>query len=107
VGLVSALADSPSTIFHTLAETIKDITQCDSAGLSLLTRDGKTPHVDGQRFLLASHLRNVQSSRPEPNVILTGAETCAPKIVLYCSLISLFAVALCGTARTTRQTTKA
>jgi PAS domain S-box-containing protein len=50
VKLVSALADSPSTIFHTLAETIQDITQCDSAGLSLLTRDGKTPHVDGQRF---------------------------------------------------------
>ena len=50
VKLVSALADSPSTIFHTLAETIQDITQCDSAGLSLLTRDGKTPHVEGPRF---------------------------------------------------------
>src|SRR6516165_4969672 len=50
VKLVSALADSPSMIFHTLAETIQDITQCDSAGLSLLTRDGKTPHVEGQRF---------------------------------------------------------
>ena len=48
--LVSALADSPTTIFRTLAETIQDITQCDSAGLSLLTRDGKTPHVDGKRF---------------------------------------------------------
>src|SRR5262249_5192205 len=50
VKLVSALADSPSTIFHTLAETIQDITRCDSAGLSLLTKDGRTPHVDGQRF---------------------------------------------------------
>jgi PAS domain S-box-containing protein len=50
VMLVSALADSPTTIFHTLAETILEITQCDSAGLSLLTRDGKTPHVDGRRF---------------------------------------------------------
>src|SRR5215831_12556957 len=50
VKLASALADSPSTIFHTLAETIQDITQCDSAGLSLLTKDGRTPHVDGQRF---------------------------------------------------------
>ncbi|MGB8475811.1 MAG: ATP-binding protein [Candidatus Acidiferrum sp.] len=48
--LVSTLADSPSTIFQTLAETIQDITQCDSAGLSLLTRDGKTPDVCGQRF---------------------------------------------------------
>lgn len=50
VKLVSALADSPSTIFQTLAETIQDVTQCDSSGLSLLTKDGKTPDVDGQRF---------------------------------------------------------
>jgi PAS domain S-box-containing protein len=50
VKLVSALADSPTTIFRTLAETIQDITQCESAGLSLLTGDGKTPHVDGKRF---------------------------------------------------------
>ena len=50
VKLASALADSPSTIFQTLAVTIQEITQCDSAGLSLLTRDGKKPHVDGQRF---------------------------------------------------------
>jgi PAS domain S-box-containing protein len=50
VKLASALADSPSTIFQTLAETILDIAQCDSAGLSLLTRDGKTPDVCGQRF---------------------------------------------------------
>ena len=50
VKLVSALADSPTTIFRTLAETIQDVTQCDSAGLSLLTKDGKTPHVDGERF---------------------------------------------------------
>jgi len=50
VKLVSALANSPATIFRTLAETIQEITQCDSAGLSLLTRDGKTPHVDGERF---------------------------------------------------------
>jgi PAS domain S-box-containing protein len=50
VALVSALADSPRTILQTLAETILDITQCDSAGLSLLTRDGKTPDVSGPRF---------------------------------------------------------
>jgi len=50
VKLVSALADSPATIFQTLAETILDITQCDSAGLSLLTRDGKTPDVCGEKF---------------------------------------------------------
>ena len=50
VALVSALADSPRTIFQTLADTILDITQGDSAGLSLLTRDGKTPDVGGERF---------------------------------------------------------
>jgi PAS domain S-box-containing protein len=50
VVLVGALADSPSTIFKTLAETILDITQCDSAGLSLLTSDGKHPDSYGKRF---------------------------------------------------------
>jgi len=50
VALVSALADSPRTIFETLAKTILDITESDSAGLSLLTKDGKTPDVGGERF---------------------------------------------------------
>lgn len=50
VALMSALADSPSTIFQTLAEAILDITQCDSAGLSLLTVDGNTPDACGNRF---------------------------------------------------------
>ena len=42
VKLVSA--DSPSTILQTLAETILDITQCDSAGLSLLTDEQRESH---------------------------------------------------------------
>ena len=50
VALVSALADSPSTVLQALAETILDVTQCDSAGLSLLTRDGKRPDAYGKRF---------------------------------------------------------
>jgi PAS domain S-box-containing protein len=50
VALMSVLADSPSTIFQKVAETILDITQCDSAGLSLLTSDGKRPDVCGKRF---------------------------------------------------------
>jgi signal transduction histidine kinase len=50
VKLVSALADSPTTILQMLAETILDITQCDSAGLGLLTTDGKVPDVRGNRF---------------------------------------------------------
>jgi PAS domain S-box-containing protein len=50
VALMSALTDSPTTIFQTLADTILDITQCDSAGLSLLTRDGQKPDACGKRF---------------------------------------------------------
>src|SRR6266478_5876889 len=50
VALMSVLADSPSTIFQKVAETILDVTQCDSAGLSLLTSDGKRPDVCGKRF---------------------------------------------------------
>ncbi len=45
VSLVSALADSPRTILQTLADTILEITESDSAGLSLLTRDD-----GGKRF---------------------------------------------------------
>jgi GAF domain-containing protein len=44
VARVTALSDSASTIFQTLAKTILDVTQCDSSGLSLLTPDG------GKRF---------------------------------------------------------
>jgi transcriptional regulator with GAF, ATPase, and Fis domain len=45
VALRSALADSPSTILQTLAETILEVTQSDSSGLSLLTKDD-----GGKRF---------------------------------------------------------
>lgn len=45
VELVSTLADSPHTILQTLANIILEITQSDSAGLSLLTRDD-----GGKRF---------------------------------------------------------
>jgi len=45
VALAQALADSPQTILQTLADTILEVFQCDSAGLSLLTtNDG------GKRF---------------------------------------------------------
>ena len=39
MALASALTDSSSDIFQALADTILDVTQCDSSGLSLLTRD--------------------------------------------------------------------
>src|SRR5258708_26146846 len=50
VALMNALADSPSTLFQTLSQTLLDITRRDSPGLSLLTRDGKCPDVRLQRF---------------------------------------------------------
>jgi len=45
VALASALADSQSNILQTFAETILEVTQCDSSGLSLLTKDD-----GGKRF---------------------------------------------------------
>ena len=39
VALTIALADSPRTILHTLAENALEVVQADSAGLSLLTQD--------------------------------------------------------------------
>ncbi len=44
VALASAMADPSSNILQTFADTILEATQCDSAGLSLLTKDG------GKRF---------------------------------------------------------
>jgi hypothetical protein len=44
IALIQALADSPNNILQTLANTILEILDCGSAGISLLTRDG------GKRF---------------------------------------------------------
>lgn len=43
--LVEALSDSPETILQTLAETVLDVLQCGSAGISLLSTDD-----GGKRF---------------------------------------------------------
>jgi PAS domain S-box-containing protein len=57
VALVTALSDSASTIFQTLAETILNVTKCDSAGLSLLTPDGgKRYYWPAIAGMLAPHL---------------------------------------------------
>ncbi|SIO64508.1 PAS domain S-box-containing protein [Bradyrhizobium erythrophlei] len=45
VALARALVESPFNILQTLAEIILDVTQCDSSGLSLLTKDD-----GGKRF---------------------------------------------------------
>ena len=44
VALAQALADSPRTILQTLADTILQVFQSDSAGISLVTEDGKRFH---------------------------------------------------------------
>ncbi len=44
VALAQALADSPRTILQTLADTILEVFQSDSAGISLVTEDGKRFH---------------------------------------------------------------
>jgi PAS domain S-box-containing protein len=45
VALAGVLADSPSTILQRLADTVLEVTQCDSSGLSLLTKDD-----EGRKF---------------------------------------------------------
>src|SRR5499433_3169232 len=45
VALAGALVESPADILQVLAETILDVTKCDSSGLSLLTKDD-----GGKRF---------------------------------------------------------
>jgi signal transduction histidine kinase len=58
VALVGALADHPDTILQTLANKVCDVLRADSAGLSLLTKDGERfywaaiagawkPHIGG------------------------------------------------------------
>jgi PAS domain S-box-containing protein len=44
VALAQALADSPRTVLQQLADTILDVLRADSAGLSLLTKDGTRFH---------------------------------------------------------------
>ncbi len=58
VALAQARADSPRTVLQILANTILEVLQCGSAGVSLITEDGKrlywpaiagvwTPHIGG------------------------------------------------------------
>jgi hypothetical protein len=56
LALASALADSKFNILQTLAETILDVTQCDSSGLSLLT--APLPHRAGGGFLIRFFTRS-------------------------------------------------
>jgi hypothetical protein len=54
VALASRFADASTNVLQALAEAIQDMTQCDSAGISLVINDGGTPHADGNRFYWAA-----------------------------------------------------
>jgi hypothetical protein len=96
VKLVSALADSPGNILQTLAETILDITQCDSAGLSLLTLDGKRRTFAARGFIgQLSPVYGIRTWEVGPHAISALAETCSIKIVPCCSDISNGATPIC------------
>src|SRR5215469_949498 len=58
VVLVGALAESPRTILQTLAETILEVTDSDSAGLSLLTKDEKRFYWPAIAGLWKPHIGN-------------------------------------------------
>jgi len=81
VALAGALVESPFNILQTLAETILDVTQCDSSGLSLLTKDD-----GGKRFywpaIAGEWKRHIGAGR---RAISVPAETCSIKTVHCCS----------------------
>jgi hypothetical protein len=54
--LVQTLADSPRTILQTLADKIVEVLQPGSAGLSLLTKDGKRFHWAAIAGVWSPHL---------------------------------------------------
>src|SRR5215469_12345786 len=58
VALLSALLDSPAKILQTLAETILEVTDSDSAGLSLLTKDEKRFYWPAIAGLWKPHIGN-------------------------------------------------
>ena len=91
VALRSALADSPQTILQTLAETILEVTQSDSSGLSLLTKDdggkgsiGRPSPANGNRIPEAG-----------PRAISVPAETCLTAIAPCCSNTSSGVTPIC------------
>ena len=79
VALAQALTDSPRTILQTMAEKMLEIFHCDSAGFSLLTKDGKNfywpaiagmwqPHIGGGTP--ARPLSNDQTRRRSANFVI-------------------------------------
>ena len=95
VKLVGALADSPRTILQRLAEAILDITQSDSAGLSLLTIDGETPDVCGERFYWPAIAGVWNPHVGGRRVISDPAEMCLIKIEPCCSHTSSDVILIC------------
>ena len=91
VALSSALADSPHTILQTLAETILEVTQSDSSGLSLLTKDD-----GGRRFYWPAIAGRWKPHTGEgPRAISVPAGTCLTVIVPCCSNTSSGVTLIC------------
>ena len=81
VALSGALADSPHTILQTLAETILDVTQSDSSGVSLLTTDDGGKGSIGRPSLAYGN----RTSAAGPRAISVPVETCSIVIFHCCS----------------------
>ena len=79
VALASALADSPHTILQTLAETILDVTQSDSSGVSLLTTDDGGKGSIGRPSLAYGN----RTSAAGPRAISVPAEKCSIVILHF------------------------
>ena len=79
--LVAALADSPRTILQTLADKVLEVLSADSAGLSLLTKDGK------KFYWAALPGLGGHTSAVAPRAILVHAAMCSTTMIRCCSAI--------------------
>ena len=98
VALATAMVDPKSNILQTFAETILEITQSDSAGLSLLTKDG------GNRFYWPAIAGEWKPhAGAGTRVILGLQETCWIAIARCYSGASNGAIPTCGQSRRPRR----
>jgi hypothetical protein len=81
VALCTALADSPRTILQTLADKVLDVLDADSAGLSLLTKDGT------RFYWLPLRARGDRTSAGPRRAISAHAAMCLIAISQCCSRI--------------------
>ena len=82
VALASALADPQSNILQIFAETILEVTQCDSSGLSLLTKD------DGGKRFYWPRRRHADQWCSE---VITRARCSLARSAIHCRFADRFA----------------